>query len=100
MTSDRDLVLAGVCPICQADGFRVPLQHVARVHGLDRRAARDRFDLTWSESACAPEHSEACRARWYRIHDAATPRRKGEAQRRSRRGTAIIAATLEAGRAR
>lgn len=98
--TDRETLLSGRCPICHAGPYRVPLQHVARVHGVDRRSARDRFDLTWSERACAPEHSEQCRQRWYRIHDGATPRRTGEPQRRSRRGTAIILATLERGRAR
>lgn len=98
--SDRDLVLAGLCPLCGAGPYRVPLQHVARKHGLDRRSARDRFDLSWSERACAPEHSELCRQRWYRVHDGATPRRRGEPQRRSLRGAAVILATLAAGRAR
>lgn len=96
----RDLVLAGLCPVCGAGPYRVPLQHVSRKHGLDHRRARDAFGLTRSEPACAPEHSAACRARWFRVHDGATPRRRGEPQRWSRRGRTTILAVLEAGRAR
>jgi hypothetical protein len=101
MTTDpRQLILDGVCPVCLAGPFRVPLQHVSRVHRMPRRQARDAFDLTWSERACDQTHSDACRARWFANHDAATPRRRGEPQRRSQRGWAIALAILEAGRQR
>ena len=52
----------GMCPLCFAGPFRVPLSHIARVHGLNRHQARKLLGLGRQEPVCDPAHSARARA--------------------------------------
>jgi hypothetical protein len=54
----RALLIEGVCPVCGTSGWKSPLNHVARKHGIDNRTMRDACDLTVSDKVTDPELSE------------------------------------------
>lgn len=56
-------IVAGDCPYCGKSGFKVVAIHVFQAHGLTTRELRDGLGLTFTESICAPEHSEQIRKR-------------------------------------
>ena len=61
--TDRDLILAGTCPLCGRGTFKMPLFHVARVHGIGRRDARRMFGCSLTETLTCPDTHERMRQR-------------------------------------
>ena len=55
----RTIVLAGMCPFCDAGPFKIVAGHTNRAHGVDRKKLRDLAGLTFTASITAPDlHAE------------------------------------------
>ena len=77
--TDRDLAEQGICPLCRVGPWRSLGIHVAKKHGLDARAFKERVGLPWSASLSAPEVAEAQRARAVELNLVAAMRRSPHA---------------------
>lgn len=74
----RQLLQAGLCPVCGRGPFQLPLRHVTLAHGLEARAARVEFGCILTESLCAPEyHRQASERNLARGTRPTAPRRLG-----------------------
>lgn len=51
----RDMLRDRICPICRRGPWKIPLGHVARMHGIDAFTMRDVCGLTVTESVTDEE---------------------------------------------